>query len=265
MTSIPPIRAVRVLAVDPRPMMLLGIVAAIDGLAPLLQTIATATDYGSALQKATQQQPDIALLSLFSDEIEPLEAIRTLATLHRTRVVVLYDIQGVPVPAAQVLEAGAHGVLRSDEMPERIVSALLGLARAGLETGQQVLNAVIDRFSDARSELAMSPPRSRLEPDTRLTSRELEVVRAIVAKPSAKYLAIGEALNVSEHTVHNHLTSIYKKLNLVNRTDLLHYAMRNKLAGIEMRDSELDNPHWSETPRPGRSIGQWTAGTTCVD
>ena len=85
MTSIPPIRAVRVLAVDPRPMMLRGIVATIDGLAPLLQTIATASDYGSALHKATQQQPDIALLSLFPDAIEPLDAIRTLAGRHRTR------------------------------------------------------------------------------------------------------------------------------------------------------------------------------------
>lgn len=45
----------------------------------------------------------------------------------------------------------------------------------------------------------------------RLTSRELDVVW-IVAKPSAEYLALDELLNVSEDTVHNHLSSIYREL-----------------------------------------------------
>ncbi|MNM87303.1 Spore germination protein GerE [compost metagenome] len=63
--------------------------------------------------------------------------------------------------------------------------------------------------------------------------RERELVRAIVGDPSAKYLCIAGRLGISEHTVHNHLSSIYQKLNLTNRIDLLMYAVRHGLTGGE--------------------------------
>ena len=66
---------------------------------------------------------------------------------------------------------------------------------------------------------------------SRLTDRERELIDVIVAHPSAKYLAIADRMGISEHTVHNHLTHIYQKLNVVNRTELLLYAMSRRLDG----------------------------------
>ena len=64
---------------------------------------------------------------------------------------------------------------------------------------------------------------------SRLTDRERELIRVILDNPGAKYMIIGAQMGISEHTVHNHLSSIYHKLNLVNRTDLLFYAVRHGL------------------------------------
>lgn len=67
----------------------------------------------------------------------------------------------------------------------------------------------------------------------RLTLRERELIRAIVDDPSAKYMGIAERLGISEHTVHNHLSNIYQKLDLINRIDLLMYAMKHGLTSNE--------------------------------
>ncbi|MNN75703.1 Spore germination protein GerE [compost metagenome] len=63
----------------------------------------------------------------------------------------------------------------------------------------------------------------------RLTLRERELIRAIVGEPSAKYVSIAGRLGISEHTVHNHLSNIYQKLDLINRIDLLMYAQKHGL------------------------------------
>ena len=68
-----------------------------------------------------------------------------------------------------------------------------------------------------------------LEKQSRLTLRERELIRAIVGEPSAKYMSIAGSLGISEHTVHNHLSNIYQKLDLINRTDLLMYAIKHGL------------------------------------
>ena len=67
----------------------------------------------------------------------------------------------------------------------------------------------------------------------RLTLRERELIRAIVGDPSAKYMCIAGRLGISEHTVHNHLSNIYQKLNLINRIDLLMYALKHGLTNSE--------------------------------
>jgi NarL family two-component system response regulator LiaR len=67
----------------------------------------------------------------------------------------------------------------------------------------------------------------------RLTLREKELIRAIVGDPSAKYISIAGRLGISEHTVHNHLSNIYQKLDLINRIDLLMYALKHGLTHNE--------------------------------
>jgi two-component system nitrate/nitrite response regulator NarL len=63
-----------------------------------------------------------------------------------------------------------------------------------------------------------------------LTEREREVIR-LVGK-GLKNKQIGEKLFISDVTVHHHLTSIYSKLEITDRMELLIYSYRNGLAEI---------------------------------
>lgn len=89
-----------------------------------------------------------------------------------------------------------------------------------------------------------APPNGHLEraKQARLTLRERELIRAIVDDPSAKYMCIAARLGISEHTVHNHLSNIYHKLDLINRIDLLMYALKHGLTN----DDELSESGWVE-------------------
>ena len=67
----------------------------------------------------------------------------------------------------------------------------------------------------------------REERDERLTVREMEVLHCIAKGMSNK--AMAAALFVSDATVRNHLTSIYRKLNVADRTQALIYALRHRM------------------------------------
>ena len=65
----------------------------------------------------------------------------------------------------------------------------------------------------------------------RITAREMDVLQCIAKGFSNQ--DIGKALNLSEKTVKNHLTSIFHKLKVNDRTQALIYALKNKLLTIE--------------------------------
>lgn len=220
----------RVLATDARPLLLRGLVSAIDS-EPVLEVVGTATDYDLALRMAGYLQPDLVVFSMFADPIKPLDALQALVHRCRATVLLLRDPHDNPALVAQALEAGATGIVSACESADGIVKAIQHAAQA-----RWLFDTADD---DTQIQVLPNPPSAHQEirPEeqyfarlaARLTARELEVIRAIVANPSAKYIAIGALLNVSEHTVHNHLTSIYQKLHLVNRTGLLHYALTNQI------------------------------------
>jgi NarL family two-component system response regulator LiaR len=196
---------VRVPATDSLPLMLRAIAEVGDRRKPVLELVAAETDHGAAVRQVEQ-----LLLGWLADGISPMDAIRLLIRCCRARVLLLCDLQDVPAGSAPAVQA-AGDPSEPEASAGRIVDAIL----------QSVCQA-----QHAICAAGASPPKPPL------TARELEVINAVVAHPSAKYITIAEMLKVTEHTVHNHLTSIYQKLNLVNRTGLLHYAITHQISGV---------------------------------
>lgn len=143
------------------------------------------------------------------------------------------------VPVAQAIEAGARGIVLAEDPTESIVRAIIKVHHhdAGLD---RAWSGGLSGYAATRH----IPVRCNLEQakQARLTLRERELIRAIVGDPSAKYMSIAEHLGISEHTVHNHLSNIYQKLNLINRIDLLMYALKHGLTD----DEEPPDSTWVE-------------------
>jgi NarL family two-component system response regulator LiaR len=178
-----------------------------DGAWSRVRIVGVAPGAAHALYLAGRVSPDVLVLECPEGELAPLDALTALGALSPIAVI-LFGLHG-PERARAALSAGAAAVVEPGARPADVLSAVLHCCRV-----------------TAAREAA--PPALHC-----LTERECEVVRAVVRNPGAKYLVIGGQLGISEHTVHNHLSNIYQKLNLVNRADLLLYAVRHRIVPPE--------------------------------
>jgi len=214
---------IRVLPADSRPVPLRGLVQLIERQRPQMELVGQAASYAHALYLAESHQPDVVLLSLCQDPLDALEAVSALKRLCRGKVLLLKSKNDL-LPMSRLLRMGAAGVA-IEEAGDAIVKAIHQVHQLPGPDQKHWFSRILTAGVRA------SGPVHRGSADalSRLTSRERELIKVMVANPGAKYFAIGAQLGISEHTVHNHLTNIYQKLNLVTRSDLLVYAVRNGL------------------------------------
>lgn len=222
-------KPIRVLLIDCRPLVLMGLHDLINAKKPRMEVSGQASTYANALDLADQLRPDVIFFSFFPDALDPLEVIAGLTQRAETKVLVLKGLYEA-VPVARAIEAGARGVVLAEDPTESITRAIVKVHDHDVGLDRAWTGGLSGYAATGHVPLNGSPEHAK---QAQLTLRERELIRVIVRDPSAKYLSIAESLGISEHTVHNHLSSIYHKLNLINRIDLLIYALKHGLANNE--------------------------------
>jgi two-component system, NarL family, nitrate/nitrite response regulator NarL len=198
--------------------------------------------WSSTLDEARSQlerdMPDVVVLDF--DDNYTLEDVESLYMSVRTKILVLTSHMEDGFPAA-IVEAGARGVLQKREAPAALLKAIeavgSGQIFASPQTTQRMFVTAVRGLppqQDAQSARAAT-----------LTWRERQTVAAVTSDASAPVKVIASRLCVSEHTLRNHLTSIYSKLGVSGRLGLYAYASEHGL-GRSMQ-AETDS---RERPRP---------------
>ena len=212
---------IRVLLIDDHVVMRMGLRMLIEN-QPGLRVVGEATDRATAIQSATREQPDIILLDLDLGDESGLDILPELrAVAQAARVVVLTGIRE-SAEHQRAVQLGATGMVLKEQALDTLVRAIESVyaGEAWLDAGlvAQIL-AERSRGRDADPEAARIAA---------LTEREREVIGLI--GEGLKNRQIGERLSISETTVVHHLTSIFTKLGLANRLELVTYAYRHGLA-----------------------------------
>lgn len=181
--------------------------------------------------------PDVILLAL-GDSTESHDAVRRLATVSERAKLLVLIRGGEPDIGLQMVRLGARGVVQKRKAPEELRKAI-SIVHQGREIwlDRPSLTLLInEKFSNGHSRTSAS--RSGLE---LLTDRELEVVALVSEGYTNK--EVGGRLFLSETTVRHHLTTIFRKLKVRNRFELLSHLHRNRFAAAsEMsRLSRADN------------------------
>jgi NarL family two-component system response regulator LiaR len=215
--------------IDCRPLVLMGLQDLINTRKPQMEVSGQATTYTKALDLADQLRPDVIFFSFFPDALNPLAVVAGLARSAEMKVLVLKSLYET-VPVAQAIEAGARGVVLAEDPTESIIRAIIQVHHRDIGLDRAWVGGLSDYAATGHIPLKCNSEQAK---QARLTLREKELIRAIVGDPSAKYMCIAGRLGISEHTVHNHLSNIYQKLNLVNRIDLLIYAQKHGLTNNE--------------------------------
>jgi len=175
-----------------------------------------------ALDLARSVKPDIAVIDFAMPDLNGLEAARRIrAELPETEVLML-TMHETESLVREALAAGVHGfILKSDagRLLAEAIEALL--AKKPFFTGrvsQLILHGYLnpsDKGDEASATL------------TRLSPREREVVQLIAEGKSTKEVA--DRLGISPKTAETHRTNIMRKLNLHSVTELVRFAIRNKI------------------------------------
>lgn len=219
-----PERCIRVMIVDDHQTLLWGLSRLIDGEKPRMEVVGTARGCEEALARAAELSPDIVLLDLDLDGQSGLDIIAALAANPLTRVLILTG-ERKPVVLDLAVQRGARGILRKDASAEQVLKAIEKTYQGEIWLDRDTLGRVFGGF--------MQPGASQTDPEARkhasLTAREKKIIQMIVEGRGALNKALAEKLYISEHTLRNHLTSVYHKLGVSNRLELYVYAIKHRL------------------------------------
>ncbi|AIY42971.1 Putative two-component system response regulator [Collimonas arenae] len=205
--------------------MLWGLSKLIDGEKPRMEVVGTARSCEEALAKVDQLIPDVILLDLDLDGKNALDILPALVLNQKSRVLILTAERKQATLDMAVLR-GARGVLRKDVAAEQVLKAIEKTHRGELWLDRETLGRV---FGELMSPVAAPKPSPETEKYAALTAKEQKIIQSIVEGSGASNKALAQRLFISEHTLCNHLTSIYHKLDVSNRLELYVYAIKHQL------------------------------------
>jgi DNA-binding NarL/FixJ family response regulator len=172
-----------------------------------------------AVEKVKQLKPDVVVLDISMPELNGLEATRQILKVAPKTEVLIMTMHHSEEIVRQVLQAGARGFLLKSDAGRDLVTAVAHLRQHKPFLTSHVTEFVLDKYLEGGT---------RKEESTGLlTAREREIAQLLAEGKSNKEVAA--ALGISVKTVEAHRTNIMHKLNLHSFSDLVHYAIRNKV------------------------------------
>jgi DNA-binding NarL/FixJ family response regulator len=211
---------VRVVIADDQTLFRVGL-ARLLGEDPRVEVVGQAGDGLEAVRLARSLQPDVVLMDLKMPELDGIEATRRIvAEQPSVRVLLLTGFEA-DNHVLQALRAGASGYILKDSRPDSIVSSLLAVQAGERVMASVVANRVLEMLTGTTT------PKEFYDG---LTAREIEILRLLAAGKANKQIAF--QLKISEKTVRNHVSNMYEKLGIYDRSQAVLYAVRKGLVEV---------------------------------
>jgi len=204
---------IRVVVVDDHAVVRRGLVELFAG-AGDIEVVADVDDGSAALAAVTEQNPNVVLMDLSMPGMNGVEATRQLSE-HAPGVAVViltsFSEQGRILDA---IDAGAAGYLLKDAAPDELFRGVRAAAAGEAPFSPRAAKALLNRTAQREA--------------TELTHREREVLACVASGLPNKLIA--RRLGISEKTVKSHLTSVFQRIGVTDRTQAALWAQRHGVA-----------------------------------
>jgi DNA-binding NarL/FixJ family response regulator len=219
------LESIRILIVDDHAVVRAGLRMLIDQ-NPAMKVIGLAGNRSEALAIAASEQPNLIILDILLGDEDGLTILPELREVARNaRVLVLTGLRGSESQRRAML-AGAMGVVLKDHAAEVLIKAIHKVHQGEVWLDRLMMGSVLDEMTQTPE---IDPEKAKI---ASLTDREREVI-ALIAE-GLKNKEIGKRLFISETTVTHHLSSIFSKLEVSDRLELVIYAFAHKLAKVPL-------------------------------
>lgn len=212
-------RPVRVLIVDDHLVLLDGLRLYLEQV-PDIEIVGATVSGRQALDWAVRLNPDVVVLDLRLPDMDGLQVLATLRSLRPDLAVLVLTSAQDPNLVTRAIRMGAAGFLSKEVQLRSIPAAILAVAEGGVVLEPALVQEAL-RGPVARTD----PGENGSHPELKdLTEQEVRIL-ALIGRGMSN-AEIAETLYISRNTVKSHLSSIYEKLGVSDRTQAAIWAVR---------------------------------------
>jgi DNA-binding NarL/FixJ family response regulator len=189
---------------------------------PDYEVIGEAKDGEEALEKIGALKPDILLLDITMPKKTGLEIIEQVLKKSPSTKILIISVHKANAYVLKALQSGVKGYLSKENAADDLPLALRKIVSGQVYLDAQASDYLLKKVSGPQEEMAAQGL---------LTDRETDVLRLVAEGKAAKEIA--GLLSLSPRTVENYKNNMLRKLGLHRTSDLIKYAIKNKIIDIE--------------------------------
>ena len=186
-----------------------------------IQVIAEAVDGEECLNKLQVVKPDVLLLDINMPKKNGLEVLKSLKSKKSKLKVLVLTVHNEIEYLMKAVDIGVNGYVLKDSESAELKKAIFTVAEGESYIQPSLIPALNAKMIETNKDA---------EKIKSLTKRELDVLKLLAVGMYNK--EVGKRLEISERTVKNHVSNIFKKLGVTDRTQAAVFAIRNNLVQI---------------------------------
>lgn len=186
-----------------------------------IEVIAEANSGKECLKVLQTVTPDVLLLDINMPDMNGIEVLKELRKINKDLRVLMLTVHSEVEYLIKAVDIGVEGYVLKDSDSSELVKAIKEINNGGNYIQPQLIPILNHSLINRNQEKSMVE---------KLTKREIEVLTYIAKGMFNKEIA--EVMGISERTVKNHISNIFKKINVLDRTQAAVFAIKNDIVSL---------------------------------
>lgn len=216
-------KTIRILLIDDHKSFMDGLAMVINSQSPAMEVVGMASNRAGATAANDRLKPDLILMDMDLGESLSLEFLPELLEKSAAKILMLTGLENHDLHDTAIFK-GARGVLLKGESAKVILKAIVKVHEGEIWASNTTLTRVLQQMNSGKKQL--DPEAAKIAD---LTAREREIINALLTFEGSTNEEIARQLFISASTLKNHLTTIYSKLDVKNRVQLMKYALQHEI------------------------------------
>lgn len=216
-------KIIRVVIVDDHPLVREGLRKILE-LEQDIEVVDEAGDGQGAINMARLLKPDVVLMDINMPGTNGIEATRVIKREMLHIGIIALTIHEEEEYVLELVRAGVSGYVLKDIAPAKLVENIRMVAKGNSVIDPSITSKIFGEIN------RLSRNRRNKEEWEKCTEREMDVLKLMAQGKSNKEIAAD--LSISEKTVKNHITSIFRKLQVDDRTQAVLFAIKHNLVEL---------------------------------